>query len=128
MAETGRPSKYPEDIEERIEAYKSACATVPSVAGLAVFLKVGRRTVYGWAEERPEFSHMLEELLAEQESRLLDGGLGGDYNATITKLMLAKHGYVEKQEVTGNNGGPIEVITSEMPADKAAEVYRDLLG
>jgi hypothetical protein len=30
---------------------------------------------------------------------LIDGGLIGDFNPTITKLMLTKHGYSDKQEV-----------------------------
>ncbi|MEN7471298.1 terminase small subunit, partial [Providencia stuartii] len=34
-----------------------------------------------------------------QENRLINKGLIGEFNPTITKLMLANHGYSEKQEV-----------------------------
>jgi hypothetical protein len=33
-----------------------------------------------------------------QERTLLNGGLGKDFNPVITKLVLGKHGYSDKQE------------------------------
>ncbi len=35
---------------------------------------------------------------------LVDGGLNEDFNSTITKVMLTKHGYADRQELTGANG------------------------
>ncbi|MDF7387072.1 DNA-packaging protein, partial [Proteus mirabilis] len=46
-----------------------------------------------------EFSDTLDGIMAFQEMKLINSGLAGDFNATITKLMLANHGYSEKQEV-----------------------------
>ena len=77
---------------------------IPSTAGLALHLNVARSTLYEWADKHPEFSDILERIQAHQEKELIAGGLGGAFNATITKLMLSKHGYVEKQEVTGKDG------------------------
>jgi hypothetical protein len=47
--------------------------------------------------------------MAKQERELLNGSLKGDYNATISKLMLTKHGYSDKveSEISGPGGGPM---------------------
>ena len=40
--------------------------------------------------------------------RLLNSGLGGQYNATIAKLVLAaNHGMSDKQEISGADGKPL---------------------
>lgn len=38
-------------------------------------------------------------IVQEQERQLLNGGLTGQFNAAITKLMLANHGYGERQTI-----------------------------
>ena len=76
---------------------------LPQMAGLARYFHVARSTLWEWKEKYPEFSIALEELMAEQELRLADNGLGGQYNSTITKLMLSNnHGYKEKTDNTHN--------------------------
>nr|WP_296300623.1 terminase small subunit [Gilliamella sp.] len=40
---------------------------------------------------------MLELIKARQEVELINKGLKGEFNASIAKLMLANHGYSEKQ-------------------------------
>lgn len=49
-------------------------------------------------------------------------GLKGEYNPTITKLMLSKHGSVEKSEVDSNVKGAVEFINTvpRPPKDGAA--------
>jgi len=58
-----------------------------------------------------EFSDILKELDADQEIKLLNSGLTGDFNSTITKLILTKHGYSDKtqQELSGPNGGDLTI-------------------
>lgn len=100
----GRPTKYcPEILEaarEYIANYQAHGDKIPSIAGLAVVLKVGRDTLHIWAkdEDKAEFSYILAELLATQEKLLVNNGLDGTFNAAITKLVLGKHGYSEKLE------------------------------
>ena len=72
---------------------------LPSIEGLAVYLKVARSTIYEWEKTYSEFSDILDELKARQAEVLLNNGLSGDYNSTITKVILTKHGYVEKNAV-----------------------------
>jgi len=103
MAERGRPTEYePGTVAKEVERYISFCkeqAYLPTVEGLAVHLCVARSTIYKWADDHEEFSDILEQLLAAQASQLIQNGLVNNYNATITKLMLTKHGYRDKTEV-----------------------------
>lgn len=99
--ETGRPTDYSQEVVEKTGQYLVECESkndLPSIAGLAIYLDCSRKTVYNWAEQNPEFLHILEKLLSTQEVKLINGGLKGFYNATISKLILTKHGYADKVE------------------------------
>lgn len=101
-----RPTDYSEKIIEKtkkyLSSYQESGDVIPSVAGLAIYLKVARSTIYDWAsqEDKKEFSDILQDILSEQEKTLLNRGLKGDFNATIVKLALGKHGYKEQSDVT----------------------------
>jgi hypothetical protein len=112
----GRPRKYGPKILEIMEKYIDDCTQygdlVPSVAGCAHECGVVRETFHQWDrdEDKPEFSHTLKRLLQVQERMCVKGGLGGDYNSTIVKLMLANHGYSDKiEQKTEHSGLNIEV-------------------
>lgn len=125
----GRPSKYTEELLKRAEEYlrlwESLGHKIPSVAGLAVHLKVSRETIHTWAkeEEKERFSDIYRELLAIQELTLSNNGLSGDFNATISKLILTKHGYSDKveQEIGGPGGGAVPVQYVINPVRPAGE-------
>ena len=99
----GRPSKLTPELiakaEEYIYDFRSNDDVVPSVAGLACYLDVARSSLYKYRDENSEFSDILERVEQLQEKMLLSGGLMGDFNPTITKLMMTKHGYSDKQDV-----------------------------
>ena len=101
----GRKSKYNEKhIEgtlEYLEIYEDLGDIVPTVAGLSIYLNVPKRTLYDWAaaEGREDFSHVFTKVQEMQEKKLVNGGLGGIFNPAITKMMMTKHGYSDKQEV-----------------------------
>lgn len=149
MATRGRPSDYSAEVLKKAEAYLKECVDqfsdyvrtksargnatewrarlivkLPSVAGLAVYLKVSRSSIYEWAKQHPEFSDMLERILAEQEKRVVENGLSGEYNATISKLVLAKHGYRDESDIT-SGGEPITTLSAS--DKKAITELRDLL-
>ena len=97
----GRPTKYTEDMQARADAYVDGgfggCGdVVPSRAGLALELGVSRSTLAQWEKAYPEFSATLDRLKAAQERLSLNGGLRGELNAPIVKLLLANHGYGDK--------------------------------
>ena len=99
----GRPSKLAESINKAKDylmgGYETVGDVVPSVAGLACYLGISRSTAQEYAKENEEFSGTLEAIKTLQENKLINKGLVGDFNPTITKLMLANHGYSDKAEV-----------------------------
>lgn len=111
--EIGRPSGLtPELIEKAkeylISGYKEIENIVPSIAGLGCYLGIGRSTIYEYKALSPEFADTLDSIMMKQEMLLINGGLSQKFSGTITKLMLANHGYSDKVETDiTTNGGSI---------------------
>jgi hypothetical protein len=120
----GRPTEYNQTYIKKAKEYLELCqdeeveqekrenfvtyklkARLPTKGGLAVYLGVARETLYDWASKYPEFSDIMEELGGIQEERLINNGLSGDYNPTIAKVLLTKHGYTDKQETDITTNG-----------------------
>ena len=78
---------------------------VPSRAGLALELRVSRETLTNWERVNPEFLGTLEQLSAIQERISLNKGLTGDFNSAIVKLLLANHGYSDRQNIDHTSNG-----------------------
>ena len=101
---SGRLTLYNDEIVQKARDYVVGYAEfgdlVPSIAGLACALGITRETCYAWArdENKAVFSDILDELMQRQERGLLNGGLGGEFNSSISKMMLTKHGYSDKVE------------------------------
>lgn len=103
----GRPTKYtPELIEKAREFVASKRGQFTMIAELALELGLRRETVHVWAKdpEKQEFSNIVEELQSNQELYLAKGTLNGDLNATMAKLLLTKHGYSDKQDLSSSDG------------------------
>jgi len=100
----GRPTKYHEGMPDNVRGYLNDYIdlghVIPTKAGLSIYLKIAKDTITEWCKQDDKvlFSVALRELEAEQEMKLLSGGLSGDYNATIAKLGLGNHGYSDKQD------------------------------
>jgi len=130
----GRPSELTAELIERAReylmgGYESVGEVVPNIAGLACYLGKSRSTAYEYAEQSNEFSDILESILAMQESKLISGGLKNEYNATITKLMLTKHGYSDKQEVDNKSSdGSMSTTKVDLTnaTDEELELYERL--
>lgn len=105
-----RPTKYNNSILEKSNEYLSQWHTlgdmIPSVEALSEYIDIARSTIYKWAEEegKEEFSDILDKVNRLQARTLINNGLSGDFNAAITKLVLTKHGYSDKRELTGADG------------------------
>ena len=132
----GRPTDYSEEILEKTLEYLKGAedeeeqqltglsvkgtqlfkthlkVNIPTIEGLAYHLKVNRDTIYTWAKKHPEFSDIIGDLKAKQAKELISKGLSGDYNPTIAKVLLSKHGYKEstEQDVT-SDGLPIQIVS-----------------
>ena len=120
----GRPSKYTPTIQKKADQYLADCGNeywdyhqtrgstsdsyerkvkinLPSNDGLAIHLGVVESTVYLWAEKHPIFSETLALIKQLQKKMLLSGGLNGDYNSAIAKLILsANHGMTDRIDHT----------------------------
>lgn len=99
----GRPTKYNPELQARADRYIFEFETqgdvIPSNAGLCCWLGISRPTLHEWGRAYPEFSNTLDAIQVKQEMLALNGGMAGHFNATITKLVLANHGYSERQAV-----------------------------
>lgn len=107
----GRPTKYSQAMYEKASAYVNGGwaedgKPIPSAPRLSRKLGVTKSTLYEWASKHPEFSDLLDDMNAEQESTLLEQGLLGEYNSNIVKLVLGKHGYSDKteQDISSKDG------------------------
>ena len=114
----GRPTEYTPELIAAAVDYLNTYKTkhkqpFPSVVGLAQALNRSKSVLYKWAsEDHPEFMDILAQCNEKQELDLAIGGITGEFNSTITKLMMTKHGYSDKveQELTGKDGGPVETV------------------
>ena len=105
-----RPTKYNKAILEKANEYLTDFqhhgAVFPSHIGLGLYLDITTETMYKWAKEdsKSEFSDILENIKATQHEMLIGNAITGTFNANIAKLVLGKHGYSDKQELTGAEG------------------------
>lgn len=116
----GAPSKYrAEYAREKLFEYLELCergneptliptkssyivlknAMLASQDGFADFLGVEAQTLRNWADRHLDFAHALDHLKATQKTMLINHGLSGRYNASITMMLLAvNHGMVPARE------------------------------
>lgn len=118
----GRPSKLTPQVIQQAWDYLNETESISPMAGgllptkerLALRLGVHRETMDEWAKKNEDFSDILLTLERMQADRLLQFGLVGKYNPIITKLMLSKHGYIEKSE----NDTNLKVVTPIMSLEE----------
>lgn len=108
-----RPTKLTDSVLKKarhyVENYEEYGDPVPTIAALAIELDVMRSTCYEWAKTSKAFSDILMRAEVAQERKLVGGGLAGGFNPAVTKMMLTKHGYSDKQEIGGPDGAPLTV-------------------
>lgn len=106
----GRPTDYSDEVVSDAWNYVKEFANdegtgdklkvnLPTIEGLALYLEISRSTLYLWQKEHKEFSDIIEILQQKQAQVLINNGLSGNYNPTIAKVLLTKHGYTDKQEI-----------------------------
>jgi hypothetical protein len=122
----GRPSKYNQQMQAKAVEYVYTWSeikgnVIPSRVGLCCYLGIHKDTSYEWEKSHPEFSDTLKDVETLQEFVGLNQGVAGVFNPTITKLILANHGYSEKQEIDHRSGDG-----SMSPADHSKAVLEAL--
>jgi len=137
----GRPSKFRDEFVEEADVYLSLCVDtyeefhktrgeksdsydriarvkLPSHVGFAIHLDVNESTLYEWAKHSDSFSKALDKIKQAQHQRLIDGGISGSYNSTISKLILSSnHGYKEKSDITSDDK-PIPILGIDFGKEK----------
>lgn len=122
----GRKTKLTPELVQVSKDYLKAndalgqAALLPTIERLALTLGVSRDSLYEWSGKKTklgkEFSDILEQLKASQADKLIQNGVVGRYNSTITKLMLSKHGYVESQQIDHTTKGqPMPLLGGTTP-------------
>lgn len=114
----GRPTDYSEEIlaaaENYLLNYKEVHGdAIPSIAGLACAIGVSKSTVYLWRDLHKEFSDTLSRILTWQERDTVNGGITGAFNSTISKLVLANHGYSDASTVVQTTTHKVDETLAE---------------
>lgn len=122
----GRPSKLNQTHLDGAEWYlkggfQERSEVIPSIAGLACFLGVSRDQIYDWGRQNTDFRYTLENIKAAQENILLNKGLQGEFNATITKLALSNHGYSDKTENAVSGSLEVKKSAADLTDEELAE-------
>jgi len=96
----GRPTKRTPELIDKARNYVNVYKRlIPSHQDLCLHLDISETTLYRWAEDDDEFREILAKVKLTQFSVAMDGGLGGDMNANLVKLLMGKHGLSEKSTV-----------------------------
>ena len=107
------------------EAQEEVC---PTVCGLACYLGLSKRVIYELRDRSDEFMHTLEAIQSKQETLLMAKGLTGDFNATITKLLLSSnHGHSEKTTSEVMATVKAETISATATPQDAADTYQRMM-
>ena len=123
----GRPTKYTPELlkkaREYIHTYADYDQAFPSDIGLAFVLDIGTTTLYKWAgdEDKKEFKDILDKINTNQQLVAWNKGLRGEYNANLGKLLMGKHGYSDKQEVSSDH--QIAVVSDQVSDDEWQNKY-----
>jgi len=106
----GRPTKYDKSMCEDIIPLMSEGASKCEVAAK---IGISEDTLYRWQREIPEFSEAIKK--GEQLSKAWWEEQGRinlkdkDFSPTLWYMnMKNRHGWRDKQEITGEDGGPIQ--------------------
>jgi hypothetical protein len=109
------PIKAPKNPRTNKEAVRNAIVKSRGLLSFAAqFLGCERATVYSYLEKWPDLKQVVadqrEGLIDVAESRLLGNIDRGDTTAIIffLKTQGRGRGYVERQEITGADGGAVE--------------------
>lgn len=115
----GRPTTWSEELEVKAWEYvnggwQTQGDAVPMVVGLCAYIGRSQTSVYDWEKhEDKQFSDILCQIKEVQHLEVFSKALKGEYNSTMAKLMLTKHGYSDRQDVDVNSNVKITDLTED---------------
>lgn len=109
----GRPSKYdPAYCDEVIDLGREG----KSIAQMCAHFDISRQTIDNWASQYPDFLEALSRAKVHAqawwEAKGVEGMEADKFNAAVWKKSMEarfREDYTERQELTGANGGPVQV-------------------
>ncbi len=151
VKKVGRPTKLNRELVDKADTYLDTCkdyihetdkgtlayvdVKLPTVVSLAIYLNIMKSTVYEWISQDVslieneetkqlirDFSDIVKEVEQKQEERLISGSLGGKYNPKIAGMMMSKHGYVERKDVTSDGAALFKSNVRDLPEDELARL------
>lgn len=127
----GRPTKYKPEYCERVIALGKEGY---SYAEIAADLEVDKASLFDWARAHEDFSTALraaktyEQAWFEREAR--SNMKNRDFNANLWYRSAAsrfRDDYTERKELTGANGGAVQVETKNVDTDALSADQRNAL-
>lgn len=94
----GRPTTYNEEVIAKAYDYLENCPDViHTVVGLCIHMGRAKSLIYDWIkqDDKQELSDIVSAVNELQEQKLILGSITNELNASISKMMLSKHGHVE---------------------------------
>lgn len=114
----GRPIKYTTDfIEKEAVAFEEWMKLPDSIwyESFAVERGYDPNLLSLWAKENERFSGVYKLSQGWQKTKLIKGGLLSEYNAAITKLVLANTcGWTDRQQVSGDAVNPLAFVLNSI--------------
>jgi len=117
----GRPSHYTPELlakcYEYLDSYEDEGDVIPSHSGMFLYTGISKTCGYDWAKDegKEEFADILDRCKLMQHQVLINKGLANEFNSNITKLVLGKHGYHDKQDL--ETKGSLTVVIPDKDAD-----------
>ena len=122
-----RPTKYSQKVLELTDKYiedaQKDLTKLPKIESLAIVLKVERKTLYNWANNKKgkEFKQRLEQINALQLERLIDVGIFQKCNPAIVKMMLINNHHMKSDNIDNNLVGKLESKFNDKQIEKIAK-------
>lgn len=111
----GRPTIYSNELLSKCYEYLAKLPedeVIHSIEGLCDYIDIGKTTAHRWENEegKEEFRAIMENVMRKQAKSLINGGLNGKHNPTISKLILTKHNYSDRSEIQQSGTMKIKVV------------------
>lgn len=119
----GRPTKFNDEVlakaKEYLEAWEELGDYIPQLAGLSEHCQISETSRKKYEKENEEFATLCARVRARQQRVLINKGLSRESEASLSKLLLMKHGYSDRveQDVKSSDGSMsptrIEIVAKE---------------
>jgi len=122
-----RPTKYTPELLDKADDYLNnwiGRRLFPSHQDMCLQLKISESTLYDWAGKHEEFSEILARVKLTQFVVTMDGGMSGEMNANLVKLLMGKHGLSDKSVVdqTSSDGSMSAPTVIQLVAKEFGEL------